>query len=189
MKVQNIKIDKVHLNEGQIEGLPKNPRQWTQTDIDRIAKSLQETPELFEMRPCIVKEQEGEYYLLAGNLRYTGAKHNGDTTIPCIVVPADMSVDKMKEIVLKDNGTFGRFDFDALANEWDDLSLTDWGIPAWGTKDEVDENIFEQMLPSEDKEKDITISIIVPKELEDKVSDIKASLALTLEEWQGCEVK
>lgn len=51
--------------------------------------------------------------------------------VPCCVVPRDMSIAKMKEIVLKDNGSWGAWDFDALANEWDDLPLTDWGIPAW----------------------------------------------------------
>lgn len=131
MKIEQLPIGKVRLNEGQIEGLPKNPRQWTQSDIDRIAKSLKETPELFEMRPCIVAEHEGEYILLAGNLRYCGAVQNGDKKVPCIVVPADMSVEKMKEIVLKDNGSFGSWDFDELANNWDDMPLAEWGILGW----------------------------------------------------------
>lgn len=29
------------LNEGQVEWLPSNPRQWTRTDIDKLKKSLQ----------------------------------------------------------------------------------------------------------------------------------------------------
>ena len=133
MNIKRIPIEKIELNTGQIEGLPANPRQWTRDDIDRIAASLKETPELFEMRPCIVYPLEGgaKFVLLAGNLRFCGARQNEMKDVPCCVVPRDMSIAKMKEIVLKDNGSWGAWDFDALANEWDDLPLTDWGIPAW----------------------------------------------------------
>ena len=55
---------------GQIPGLPANPRQWTKKEIDKIAKSLQETPVLFEPRPIIVIPREGMYSILGGNLRY-----------------------------------------------------------------------------------------------------------------------
>lgn len=131
MDITRLPIDKIELNTGQIEGLPANPRQWTRDDIDSIAKSLKETPELFEMRPCIVYPVDDIFVLLAGNLRFTGARQNGDKDVPCCVVKADTPVEKLKEIVIKDNGSFGAWDMDALANEWDDLPLTDWGVPAW----------------------------------------------------------
>lgn len=41
-----IKTEALEQNTGQVPGLPANPRQWTQTDIDRIARSLEETFEL-----------------------------------------------------------------------------------------------------------------------------------------------
>jgi hypothetical protein len=37
-------------------------------------------------------------------------------------------MEKLREIVIKDNGAFGSWDYDMLANEWDDLPLSDWGI-------------------------------------------------------------
>ena len=42
----------------------------------------------------------------------------------------------MKEIVIKDNGSFGSWDYDTLANEWDG-PLEDWGIniPQWDNTD------------------------------------------------------
>lgn len=134
MQIKRLPVSEIELNTGQIDGLPANPRQWTRDDIDRIANSLRETPELFEMRPCIVFPHEGKYILLAGNLRFTGARQNGDKDVPCCVVKADTPVEKLKEIVIKDNGSFGNWDFDSLANEWDDLPLTDWGVPAWNTE-------------------------------------------------------
>lgn len=135
MIIQKPRVKDLEPNEGQIQGLPVNPRQWTKDDIEKISKSLQETPELFEMRPCIVYPLQDKYIILGGNLRFQGAKKNKEKEIPCIVIDKETSLDKLKEIVIKDNGSFGSWDFDALANEWDDLPLTDWGVPAWNSED------------------------------------------------------
>lgn len=130
MEIVKIKIDELESNIGQIPDLPMNPRQWTRTEIDSLAKSLTETPELFEARPIIAVPYGGKYVILGGNLRYEASKANKAKTVPCVIFPADTPVDKMKEIVIKDNGAFGQWDYDALANEWDDLPLPDWGVPA-----------------------------------------------------------
>lgn len=126
--IQYLPLASLSQNRGQIEGLPSNPRQWTQTDIDRLAKSLQETPELFVARPLIVYPYAGEYIILGGNLRYEGAKKNKMKDVPVHILAEDLSLEKLKEIVIKDNGSFGEWDMDMLANEWDDLPLKDWGV-------------------------------------------------------------
>ena len=143
-------------NTGQIEGLPANPRQWTQTDIDRLAKSLEETPELFEARPLIVYPYGNEYIILGGNLRYEGAKKNKMQEVPVHILEEGLSIDKLKEIVIKDNGSFGEWDMDMLANEWDDLPLKEWGIEGigdWEQKDVSPDDFGEEFsLPSGDKQ-------------------------------------
>ena len=141
MQTQRIKLADLAPNKGQIPGLPSNPRQWTRAEIDKIAKSLKETPELFEARPIIVTPWEGKYIILGGNLRYEGCKANKDKDAPCIVIQESTTVDKKKEIVVKDNGAFGSWDYDALANEWDDLPLVDWGVPAWAPDNISDMNL------------------------------------------------
>lgn len=133
MDTQRIKIKDLHPNTGQIPGLPANPRSWTKAEVQKIARSLRETPELFEARPIIVYPQDGEFVILGGNLRYEGCKANKEKDAPCFVIPEGTPVEKLKEIVIKDNGSFGEWDYDALANLWDDLPLTDWGVPAWNT--------------------------------------------------------
>ena len=50
METRRIKLTDLVLNEGQIAGLPTNPRQWTKTELNKLKKSLQETPELLEAR-------------------------------------------------------------------------------------------------------------------------------------------
>lgn len=187
MKIQRIAVTQIEMNTGQIDGLPANPRQWTRDDIDKIARSLKETPELFEMRPCIVYPQGDKYVLLAGNLRFSGARQNGDKEVPCVVVPATMPVEKMKEIVIKDNGSFGSFDWDALANEWDDKPLADWGVPAWGLTTEINpDELFEDAEQNSDK--DLKVVVSVPAGYADKLEDIRAAVRLTIEEWKGCKV-
>ena len=138
MKTVRLAIKDLEQNTGQIPGLPANPRSWTKTEVEKIAKSLRETPELFEARPIIVTQHGSKYVILGGNLRYEGCKHNKDKDAPCYVIPDGTSIDKMKEIVIKDNGSFGDWDYDALANLWDDLPLIDWGVPAWDNQPEKD---------------------------------------------------
>ena len=140
MEIVRIKLSALEPNTGQIPGLPMNPRQWTATDVDCIANSLQETPELFEARPLLVYPLDKKFIILGGNLRHEGAKRNKMKDAPCIVFPADTPIEKLKEIVIKDNGSFGAWDYDTLANEWGDLPLTDWGVPAWNEENLPEEN-------------------------------------------------
>lgn len=139
MEIVKLPIEKLESNIGQIPELPMNPRQWTRTDIDSLAKSLRETPELFEARPIIVVPKEDKFVILGGNLRFEASRANKATEVPAVIFPEDTPVEKLKEIVIKDNGAFGQWDYDALANEWDDLPLADWGVPAWDTPKEVED--------------------------------------------------
>ena len=134
MEIVKLKLADLEPNQGQIDGLPTNPRQWTKTDIDQLARSLKETPELFEARPIIVVPHQGKYVILGGNLRYEASRQNKTKDVPAVIFPADTPVAKLKEIVIKDNGSFGAWDYDALGNQWDDLPLADWGVPAWDTE-------------------------------------------------------
>ena len=131
MQILKLKLSELTPNTGQIPGLPSNPRQWTKGDVDKIAKSLKETPELFEARPIIAVMYQGQKVILGGNLRYEGARKNKDKEAPVILFPENTPVEKMKEIVIKDNGSFGAWDMDSLANEWDNGNLPGWGVPEW----------------------------------------------------------
>lgn len=148
-EIVQVPTAKVVLNTGQVEGLPANPRQWTAGDVERLARSIAETPELFAARPILAVEHGGHYVALGGNLRLTAARKNRDRTVPVIVYPADTPLDTLRAIVIKDNGSFGQWDFDALANTWDDLPLTDWGVPAWegeaaAEQEEAQEDDFDE---------------------------------------------
>lgn len=127
-----INIDLLEQNTGQIKGLPKNPRDWSKGDVKKLAKSIQDTPELLDARGLIVIKNNDKYVILGGNMRYEACKQAGITEIPCYVLKEGTSVRKLKEIVIKDNGSFGKWDWDMLANEWDERLLIDSNVISWG---------------------------------------------------------
>lgn len=132
---RNVAIGLLEENKGQIEGLPANPRQWTRMDLDSLKKSIEETPELLEARGCIAVPHDGRFVVLGGNMRLSACRELGIKEVPCYVFPESTPTAKLKEIVIKDNGSFGAWDFDMLANEWSDLALSDFGVQIpeeWG---------------------------------------------------------
>lgn len=132
MEAKKIDIDRLAGNVGQIPGVPANPRRWGADEIGNLARSIEETPELLEARGCIVFPFEGQYVVLGGNMRLEACRHLGMGEIPCVILPATLPVEKLREIVIKDNGAFGRWDEEALLAEWGDLPLGDWGVPELG---------------------------------------------------------
>ena len=182
MQITRIKLAALVPNTGQVPGLPSNPRQWTKSDIERIAASLKETPELFEARPIIAVPHDGKFVILGGNLRYEGARKNKDKDAPVCVIPEDTPVEKMKEIVIKDNGAFGAWDYDALANEWDDNPLGDWGVPAWNNG----EDLPPMDLDAEPKEKPFICKITFPDA--DKMTAFVTAYKDVLEQDYGCTI-
>ena len=128
-------LGKILLNEGQLGWLPRNPRSWTQTDIDKTAKSILEDQDFLEDRPILVVPfNEGVYIAFAGNLRHEGASATKKVKkVPCVIYYPETAEDyeTVKRRAIKDNGSFGKWDYDTLANKWGDLQLTDWGVPAW----------------------------------------------------------
>jgi DNA modification methylase len=60
-------------------------------------------------------------------MRYLAAKELKYAEVPVIIMNG-LTDDQEKAIIVRDNGTFGEWDFSILANEWSDLPLEDWGI-------------------------------------------------------------
>ena len=129
MRLEVIDIEKLRSNSGQIEGLPANPRKWDADDVKRLAKSIEETPELLEARPPIVVPQNGCYVVLGGNMRLEACRYLDYGEMPCVVMDEGTPIETLQQIVVKDNGSFGEWDSVKLKKEWADLPLPDWGVP------------------------------------------------------------
>lgn len=129
----------LRVNEGQVDWLPKNPREWRKEDMEKMRRSIREDPDFLEDRPALVVPHGKGYVIFCGNFRTEGARAEGITDIPCVVYRPETDEDRMTVIrrAMKDNGSYGRFDWDILADEWDNFPLEDWGVPVWDAgKDE-----------------------------------------------------
>lgn len=136
LTITRVPVSMIQKNTGQIKDLPANPREWTEDDLHLLAKSLQETPELFNARPVLLFPHEEIFVALGGNFRFEAAVFLKWETVPAYIYPPDTPVEKLKEIVIKDNGSFGKWEFKLLKQEWGDLPLGQWGVVGWGADEE-----------------------------------------------------
>ena len=180
-----LRVADLQLNEGQLGWLPKNPRQWTQEDIDKTAKSIAEDEDFLEDRPILVVPNGKKYVVFAGNLRSEGAKKQKLKDAPCVVYYPETEADQ--EVVVrraaKDNGTFGAWDYDILANEWGDMPLGDWGVPSWGTGEDDEE---PSDLDAEPRAKPFVLKVTFPTA--EKMSQFVAAYKDVLENDYGCTI-
>ena len=109
---------------GTIIPNPTNPRIIKDDKFKKLVKSIQEFPQMLELRPIVV---DSNMVVLGGNMRLKACIAAGLKEVPIIV--ADQLTDEQKgEFIIKDNVGFGEWDWDLLANEWDVEALTDWGL-------------------------------------------------------------
>lgn len=59
------------------------------------------------------------------------------------IVVDNFSEAEQKEFIIKDNVSFGKWDWDMLANEWDTSELEDWGMDVWDFADDNKDNRSE----------------------------------------------
>ena len=153
-----IKISDVYPNEGQVEGLPANPRLIKKEKVEQLKKSIQDLPEMTEARDLLVYPHNGKFIVIGGNMRLRAYRELGWKEVPCCILPDNMPVAKLREMVIQDNNPFGETDWNMIANEWDVEELKDWGmdLPAdWDTSgiDDTKCEAEEDEFSDEDAEK------------------------------------
>lgn len=127
-KTTDIPIGKIELNNGQIEGLPKNPRFIRDERYKSLVKSIQDAPEMLELRELLVYPHGGKYVVIGGNMRLRACRELKHKEIPCKVLDENTPAEKLREYAMKDNIAFGDTDWDIIANEWDEDELANWGM-------------------------------------------------------------
>lgn len=155
---ENVNILIVHPNEGQIEGLPANPRIIKNERFDKLVKSIQDLPEMTEARDLLVYPYKDEYIVIGGNMRLRAYQQLGWKEVPCCILPENMPVEKLREMVIQDNNPFGETDWNMIADEWDVEELKDWGMELpedWNTSGagEQQKEAEEDDFSDEDAEK------------------------------------
>jgi DNA modification methylase len=121
-KTAQHQIKKVSITEVKPNGT--NPRIIKDAKFKQLVQSIQEFPEMLELRPIIVN---ADMVILGGNMRYKACMDAGIKEIP-IMIADSLDEAKQKEFIVKDNVGFGEWDWDVLANEWDVEELAHWGL-------------------------------------------------------------
>ena len=123
MQRAKIDIQKVLPNEGQIEGLPRNPRLIKDEKFRKLCRSIQSLPEMTEARDILVYPYQDNYVVIGGNMRLQAYKHLNWREVPCCILPENIPVEKLRQMLIQAKNPFGETDWDALANECDSIEL------------------------------------------------------------------
>ena len=130
MKTIKVKISDIKLN-------PNNPRLIKDDKFAKLVKSVQEFPEMLEIRPIVVNS---DMVVLGGNMRLKACKEAGIKEVP-IIIADNLTEEQQREFLIKDNVSGGEWDWNLLANEWDTEQLIDWGldIPDFSIEEELEQ--------------------------------------------------
>ena len=147
-KIKQVKISTVIPNED-------NPRYIRDEKFEQLVKSIKDFPEMLTARPIVVDEN---MVVLGGNMRLKACISAGLKTVPIMQMVGWSELQK-REFIIKDNVGFGEWDWDILANTYDQELLLDWGLELIHTKNEIDLTGFFDNV--EDKESDNKNKIIL----------------------------
>ena len=126
-----------------IKSNPKNPRLIKDDKFKKLVKSIKDFPEMESVRPIVVNK---DMIILGGNMRYKAMIECGYKEVNVEVV--DWSEQKQNEFIIKDNVGFGEWEWEMIANEWDEIELKDWGLDLPMFKNDID---FDNITSNEDR--------------------------------------
>jgi ParB-like chromosome segregation protein Spo0J len=118
----NVEVKTVSLSEIKLN--PDNPRTISKKKMEYLVKSLNDLPDMLQIRPIVVDET---MTCLGGNMRTLALRKAGAGEATVAIVTG-LTKEQKREFVIKDNSSFGQWDMDALANAWGDLPLAEWGV-------------------------------------------------------------
>lgn len=139
-----IKLSTIKLN-------PNNPRICKDDKFKKLVTSLSTFPEMMAKRPMVcVTDTDGKIYPLGGNMRLKALEHLKFKEIPgeWVTMADEWTEEQRREFLIKDNIGYGEWDFEMLANEWNEEELINWGIDL-----PLFDDIEEKESKSEDYEK------------------------------------
>jgi len=169
-----LKISEVKLN-------PNNPRLIKDDKFKKLVQSIKDFPEMLSIRPIVVNQ---DMIILGGNMRYKACKEAGLKEIPVIIT--NLTEDQQREFLIKDNTSGGEWDWEVLANEWDNEQLEAWGLDLVGFDANAEDYGEDFSLADGDKapfqQMTFTLADEQAEQIKNAIADIKAT-----EEYKYCE--
>jgi len=126
---------------------PDNPRLIKDEKFEKLCSSVKDFPKMMSLRPIVV---DSDGMILGGNMRYIALDHLGYREIPdeWIKRAEELTEEERRRFIIEDNVSFGEWDFDILASDWDIEDLNEWGLD-FPEKKELFEDEYE--VPEEDE--------------------------------------
>jgi hypothetical protein len=112
----------------EIKPNPNNPRIIKDIKFKQLVKSIQDFPQMLELRPIVIDENN---MVLGGNMRLKACIEAGLTDVP-VIHANNLTEEKKREFIIKDNVSFGSHDWSELANNWDVDLIQEWGLDIIG---------------------------------------------------------
>ena len=115
-------IQEVSIKE--IKSNPNNPRTIKDDKFIKLVQSIKDFPEMLKLRPIVVND---EMIVLGGNMRLKACNEAGLKKVP-IIKASELSEEKQREFIIKDNVGFGEWDWELINDDWDVEQVESWGL-------------------------------------------------------------
>jgi ParB-like chromosome segregation protein Spo0J len=121
-----------------IKSNPLNPRFIRDKKFEDLKRSIQDFPQMLSLREIVIDE---DCIVLGGNMRLKALKEL-NFKITNVVMWKGLADDEKKEFIIKDNANYGSWDWDVLANSFDETNLKRYGLNVWQPQDAIDEDAY-----------------------------------------------
>ena len=170
----------------EIKPNPNNPRLIKDHKFKQLVKSIQDFPQMLELRPIVIDENN---MVLGGNMRLKACIEAGLKDVP-VKQAKDLTEEQKKEFIIKDNVQFGSHDWSELANNWDVDLIQEWGLDIIGF-DNVEDLGEGFSLPDGDKspfqQMTFTLADEQATQLKNAIEEIKRTEEYKYAETMGNE--
>jgi hypothetical protein len=158
---------------------PNNPRKIDQVKLEKLVKSILEFPEMLDKRPLVIDENN---IVLGGNMRLKALSIAGISEVP-VIYAVGWSDDQKRQFLIKDNLSYGEWDYDIINSEFDISELGDWGMdfPSFLTEESQSSELIQLSEQKEDLKafKKVHVLLSFPPESLTLISDLLEQIRKT----------
>lgn len=144
-------VSEIKLNE-------QNPRTIDESNLEKLAKSIKDFPEMLQIRPIVLNK---DMVILGGNMRFQACIKAGLKSIP-VIIADNLTPAQEKEFIIKDNVSGGEWDWEMLNDNWDMGEMNEWGLEM--------PDMQKDFFPVEGGGKEVTFKVKEPTASDDDYS-------------------
>tara|TARA_R110000822_G_scaffold95196_4_gene217845 strand:+ start:651 stop:1277 length:627 start_codon:yes stop_codon:yes gene_type:complete len=121
------------INVGELKPNPSNPRSISTKKLNQLKVSIMDFEDMLQLSPIVINQDN---IVLGGNMRLRALTELNITQTPYVRV-LNLSPEKEKEFVIKDNLTYGDWDWQGLLEDFTPYDLDYFGM-------DVPQHLFDE---------------------------------------------